>query len=136
MVPDLAAAAAHAPLRSAISPMSGAESSRPPRSFAFGPFLLQPERQSLLRDGQSVRIGGRSFDILTILAGRAGELVSKRELIELVWPAIFVDDGNLKANVAALRRALGETHAAPLYIATIVGRGYRFVAPVRVIGTG
>jgi len=105
-----------------------------PRSFGFGPFLLQPERQLLLREGQPVRIGGRSLDILTILAGRPGQLVSKRELFELVWPAIFVDESNLKTNVAMLRRALGERHAEPQYIATIVGRGYRFVAPVRAFG--
>ncbi|QJU60141.1 transcriptional regulator [Sphingomonas sp. AP4-R1] len=107
-----------------------------PRSFAFGPFLLQPEHQLLLRADQPVRIGGRAFDILTILVRRPGQVVSKRELFDLVWPAIFVDESNLKANVAALRRALGERHAEPRYIATIIGRGYRFVSPVRAFGDG
>lgn len=109
---------------------------RSPKSFAFGPFLLQPERQLLLRDGRAVRIGGRAFDILTMLASRPGQLIGKHELIEIVWPSLFVDESNLKANMAMLRRALGESHAEPRYIATVIGRGYRFVSPVRAFGDG
>ena len=102
-----------------------------PRAFAFGPFVLQPERQLLTKAGHPVRIGGRALDILTALIERPGELLSKQELIDRVWPKIFVDEGNLKANVAALRRALDERHLTPLYIATVVGRGYRFIGLVR-----
>ena len=78
-----------------------------------------------------VRIGGRALDILTALVERPGELVSKRELISRVWPDTVVEEGNLKVNMAALRRALGEGPGAAQYIATVIGRGYRFVAPVR-----
>jgi DNA-binding winged helix-turn-helix (wHTH) protein len=101
-----------------------------PHAFEFGPFLLQPERQSLLKLGTPVRIGGRAFDLLTLLVERAGELVSKQELISRAWPDTFIDEGNLKVNIAGLRRALGECPAAPRFIATVVGRGYRFIAPV------
>ncbi|MDF0546478.1 transcriptional regulator [Sphingobium sp. H39-3-25] len=107
-----------------------------PRSFAFGPFLLQPERQFLACDGEQLRIGGRAFDILTILVARPGQVVSKCELIERVWPALFVDPCNLKTNIAALRRTLGESHADARYIATVTGRGYRFICPVQVFGDG
>ena len=104
------------------------------RTYAFGPFLLQPERQSLLKDGGRVRIGGRALDLLTALVERAGELVDKRELMSHVWPKIFVEEGNLKVNVAGLRRALGESPVNPQYIATVAGRGYRFIASVRYSG--
>jgi DNA-binding winged helix-turn-helix (wHTH) protein len=100
------------------------------RSFRFGPFVLEPERQVLLKNGAPVRIGSRALDILTALAERPGEVVSKRELMALVWPDTFVEESNLKVNMVGLRRILGESPMAPEYIATVVGRGYRFVADV------
>jgi predicted ATPase/DNA-binding winged helix-turn-helix (wHTH) protein len=101
------------------------------RSFAFGPFVLVPDRQVLLRNGTQVRIGGRALDILTALVERAGELVSKRELIARVWPKTIVDEANLKVNIAALRRTLGDGGPEDArYIATVTGRGYQFIAPV------
>jgi predicted ATPase/DNA-binding winged helix-turn-helix (wHTH) protein len=101
------------------------------RSFAFGPFVLIPQRQSLLQDGAPVRIGGRALEILTALAERPGELISKRELVARVWPDTIVDDSNLKVNMAALRRALGDGGAHETrYIATVTGRGYRLIVPV------
>jgi predicted ATPase/DNA-binding winged helix-turn-helix (wHTH) protein len=102
-----------------------------PRSFAFGPFVLVPERQALLQGGAPVRLGGRALDILTALVERAGELVSKRELMACVWPDTVVDESNLKVNVAALRRALGDGGPDDArYIATVNGRGYRLIVPV------
>ncbi|MCY0987198.1 winged helix-turn-helix domain-containing protein, partial [Nannocystis sp. ILAH1] len=107
--------------------------SRASRSFAFGPFLLVPEQQLLLRNQQPVRIGGRALDLLTALVARPGELVSKSELIAQVWPDTVVDESNLKVNMAVLRRTL-EDGPSTQYIATVVGRGYRFVAPVDRVG--
>src|SRR5687768_12511788 len=102
------------------------------RSFAFGPFTLVPERQLLLRGDAPVRIGGRALDILLVLVEQAGAVVGKRELIARVWPTTVVDEGNLKVNVAALRRALGDGGPEDArYIATVTGRGYRFIAPVK-----
>lgn len=100
-------------------------------SFAFGPFVLIPAQQKLLLDGKAVRIRGRALEILALLVARPGEVLEKRELIAAAWPNIFVDESNLKVNVAALRRALGDGHEEARYIATVAGRGYRFVAPVR-----
>lgn len=102
-----------------------------PRSFGFGPFLLLPERQLLLRDDVPVRIGGRAFDLLTALVERPGELLTKAELMARAWPGTIVEEANLKVNVSALRRVLGERAGAPCYIATVNGRGYRFVASVQ-----
>lgn len=101
------------------------------RSFAFGPFVLVPGRQRLSKDDAPVRIGGRALDILTVLVERPGELVSKRELLSRTWPDTVVEESNLKVNIAALRRVLGE--GTEHYIATVVGRGYRFVAPVQAL---
>ncbi|EUB99219.1 transcriptional regulator, winged helix family [Rhizobium sp. CF080] len=105
------------------------------RSFLFGPFQLLPERQLLMRGKTPVRIGGRALDILTVLVERPGEVVGKRELLSRVWPDTIVEEGNLKVNMAALRRALDEGEDSSHYIATVVGRGYRFIAPVQYSGS-
>lgn len=104
------------------------------RSFAFGPFLLRPEQQLLLKREAPVRIGGRALDILTALVEKPGELVDKRTLISRVWPNTYVEETNLKVNMAGLRRALEDDSCLPRFIATVVGRGYRFIAPVRATG--
>lgn len=105
-------------------------------SFSFGPFVLVPERQLLLQNGVRVRVGRRAFDILLALVQRPGEVVSKQELISQAWPNVFVEEGNLKVNIAALRQLLGEKPGPPRYIATVVGRGYKFVASVQFSGVG
>ena len=98
--------------------------------LTFGPFQLNPTRRSLRRDGSAVRLGGRALDLLTTLAERAGELVSKEDLIERVWPGTFVDETNLRVHVATLRRVLGDGGAGERFINTVAGRGYCFVARV------
>jgi predicted ATPase/DNA-binding winged helix-turn-helix (wHTH) protein len=113
-----------------LGPSMNALPVRADESYTFGPFELLPGRQVLLKEGLPVRIGGRPFDLLTMLVRQGGEIVSKRQLMAQVWPHVIVDEGNLKVNVAALRRAIGDDPDQPLYIATVVGRGYRFIAPV------
>ena len=100
------------------------------RTFAFGPFRLLPARQLLLEGDRPVRLGSRALDILGTLVERAGDLVTKDELIARVWPDIHVEEGNLRVHVAALRRALGDGQAGHRYLVSVPGRGYRFVAPV------
>ncbi|MDM0015315.1 winged helix-turn-helix domain-containing protein [Variovorax sp. J22P168] len=100
-------------------------------SFAFGPFLLIPEQQLLLEDEKPVRISRRAFYLLTALVQNHGQVVSKRELLSRAWPGRVVEEGNLKVNIAAIRRLLGEGPSPPRYIATVVGRGYRFIETVR-----
>jgi len=77
-----------------------------------------------------VRLGSRAFDILAALVERAGEVVSKEELIARGWPQTFVEEANLKIQVSALRRALGDGQSGHRYVVTVPGRGYNFVAPV------
>jgi predicted ATPase/DNA-binding winged helix-turn-helix (wHTH) protein len=100
-------------------------------AISFGPYRLLAAQRLLLEGGRPVRLGGRAFDILTALVERAGEVIGKEELIAKVWPAVFVDEANLKIQVSALRRALGDGQGDNRYVATVVGRGYNFVAPIR-----
>ncbi|WP_232491439.1 winged helix-turn-helix domain-containing protein [Novosphingobium kaempferiae] len=101
------------------------------RKYAFGPFMLIPERQMLMHGNTAVRIGCRALDLLTALVERAGEIVSKAELMARAWPTTTVDDGNLKVNMASLRKVLDDDACAAKFIATVAGRGYRFIAPVQ-----
>src|SRR5438132_533373 len=100
-------------------------------TFAFGPFRLLAAQRLLLEGDTPVRLGSRAFDILAALVERSGEVIDKDELISLTWPKTFVEDANLKIQISALRRALGDGQGGRRYIATIPGRGYNFVAPVR-----
>jgi uncharacterized protein GlcG (DUF336 family)/DNA-binding winged helix-turn-helix (wHTH) protein len=101
------------------------------RCFAFGPFVLMPQRQVLLKSGIPARLGSRALEILTRLVQRPGEVIGKLELIALVWGEVFVDESNLKVNIAAIRKVIDCEAAHGSCIATVVGRGYRFVEPVR-----
>ncbi len=77
-----------------------------------------------------LKIGSRAEDILRVLVERAGELVSKDEIIAKVWPGTTVEESNLTVQISTLRRSLDEKPAAASYIQTVPGRGYRFVAEV------
>src|SRR5690349_12948500 len=100
------------------------------RAISFGPFRLLAARRLLLEGDKPVRLGSRAFDILAALVERAGEVVGKEELIARAWPGTFVEESNLKIQVSALRRALGDGQRGHRYIVTVPGRGYNFVAPV------
>ena len=104
----------------------------PARWFSFGQFKLLADQQRLLRNDSPVRLGSRALAILSLLLEHAGELVSKQDLMSQVWPDTFVDESNLKVNIAALRKALDENNGEVSHIANVSGRGYRFVAPVSV----
>lgn len=99
-------------------------------SFAFGSLRLFPNQRLLLDGDKPVRLGSRALDLLAVLADSAGRVVPKEELIARVWPNIFVEESNLKLQVSALRRALGDGQGGARYIVTVPGRGYEFVAPV------
>ncbi len=97
---------------------------------AFGPFRLDPLRRALTRDGASVALGDRAFDILTVLIKHAPGIASKAALFEQVWPGTFVDDSALRYHISALRKALGDDGDEGRYIRTVSGRGYCLVAPL------
>ena len=109
------------------------DSRRRPVAYEFGAFRLEPAEQRLLYGGEAIPLPHRAFDMLVYLVERSGHLVSKEELLEALWPGVFVEESNLSQNVFLLRRAL--TNGAPgrEYIETVPRRGYRFTAPVREI---
>src|SRR5262245_1021774 len=106
---------------------------RPERALAFGTFRLLSARRLLLQGDQPVHLGSRALEILIALVERPGELVTKAELMARAWPTTFVEEGNLKVQVAGLRRALGDSRGSDCYLVTVPGHGYRFVAPVTLI---
>jgi DNA-binding winged helix-turn-helix (wHTH) protein len=99
-------------------------------AVSFGPFRLFPGERLLERDGVALHLGGRALDILILLVERAGEVVSKRELVARVWADVTVDEGSLRFHVAALRKALGDGQSGARYVTNVPGRGYCLVAPV------
>src|SRR5882762_9906912 len=100
-------------------------------AISFGPFRLLAKQRLLLEGDKPVRLGSRAFDVLAALVERAGDIVGKEELISRAWPQTFVEEANLKMQVSALRRALGDGQGGNRYVVNVVGRGYNFVAPIR-----
>ena len=96
----------------------------------FGPFELNLSERSLTKADEVIPLGARAFDILATLIDRAGEIVSKNELIAKVWPEVIVEEGSLRVHLSALRKALGDGQFDRKYITNVQGRGYSFVAPV------
>ena len=89
--------------------------------YRFDGFELNTSTRQLLVDHRPTALGGRAFDVLLALVERRERLVTKDELIEVVWPGLVVEENNLQVHISALRKLLG-----PQAIATISGRGYRF----------
>ena len=102
----------------------------PQSSATFGPFTLAPAQQLLLDGEAPMRLGGRAMALLCALVERAGDVLSRDELVAKVWPATVVEETSLRVQVAALRKVLGEGQRGERYIVNVVGRGYSFVAPV------
>ena len=96
-------------------------------SYQFGPFRLEPAERRLLRDGETVPLTPKCFDLLVVLVENSGHLLEKSDLLKRVWPDQFVEEGNLSFNISELRKALGGDSQ---YVETVRKKGFRFVAPV------
>ncbi len=88
----------------------------------------------LLRDGQPVTLPPKDLETLLVLVERAGHIVEKEELLEKVWPGVFIEEGNLARHIFNLRQVLGDREEGRAYIETIPRRGYRFIASVAKLG--
>lgn len=99
-----------------------------PQIYEFGPFRLEPAERKLLRGSEDLVLTPKAFDTLVLLVRNSGHLLEKEELIRMLWPDTFVEEGSLSNNIFLLRKALGED---PPYIETVPKRGYRFVGAVR-----
>jgi TolB-like protein len=100
------------------------------KRIAFGPFLLDTSRGTLVRDGVPLPIGRRAMLVLRALLESPGEVVGKEALIDFAWPGLVVEDSNLSVQIAALRRLLGENPGGGTWIVTVPRAGYRITAEV------
>jgi TolB-like protein/DNA-binding winged helix-turn-helix (wHTH) protein/tetratricopeptide (TPR) repeat protein len=98
------------------------------RLYEFGPFRLDSAERKLLRGNEIVALTPKAFDTLHLLVRNSGRVLEKDELIGMLWPDTFVEEGSLSNHIFLLRKALGED---PAFIETVPRRGYRFVGAVR-----
>ena len=103
-------------------------------SYRFGLYVLDPANGALTRDSVRVRVQEQPFQLLLLLVERAGQIVSRDEIRNRLWPQnTFVEfDKSLGVAVLKVREALGDDASNPRFIETIPRRGYRFIAPVKV----
>jgi DNA-binding response OmpR family regulator len=94
-------------------------------NYRFNQFELQPGERRLLHNGCDIRLGARAFDLLIMLVSRAGTLLTKEEIFSHLWPEVVVEENNLHVHISQLRKILGRR-----MIATVSGKGYRFVQVV------
>jgi len=99
--------------------------------YEFGSFRLDAQERLLQRDGATISLTPKAFDLLLALVERHGRLVDKEELFQTVWPDTIVEESNLSSNIALIRKALGDGENGLKFIETVPKRGYRFVAEVR-----
>lgn len=102
--------------------------------YEFGLFQLLPNERLLLREGRPVPLTPKVFDTLLVFVENSGRLLTKDELMKLIWPHATVEEGNLSQNIFMLRKRLGESPPEHRYIVTIPLQGYRFIAKVRELG--
>ena len=100
--------------------------------FVFGPFRLDVRDERLWRGPDVLPVRHKTLGVLHALVARAGQLLTKEALIAGVWPGTAVSETVLPVAIRELRRVLGDQARHPQFIATVHGRGYRFIAPVTV----
>ena len=99
--------------------------------FRVGPWLVQPSLNAISENGTSTRLEPKVMEVLVCLSNRAGESITKEELLRTVWPDTFVSDDVLKRSISELRRVFGDDAHESRVIETIPKRGYRLVAAVK-----
>jgi DNA-binding winged helix-turn-helix (wHTH) protein/tetratricopeptide (TPR) repeat protein len=105
--------------------------------YRFGPFELNTKEEALSRSGTRVKVQDLPYRLLIMLVERPGEIVSREEVRQRLWPEnTFVEfDNSLGVAIRKVRDALNDDAEAPRYVETVPRRGYRFVAPVTVLGS-
>ena len=98
--------------------------------YRFGEFSIDTDQRVLLRQSKPVALTPKVFDTLLILVENSGEIVTKDELMNRLWPDTFVEEDNLTFNIKQLRKTLNDDARHPIYIETVARRGYRFIASV------
>src|SRR5215204_3203464 len=99
--------------------------------YEFSSFRLDVEERKLLRNGRRIALTDKAFDTLCVLVRNSAELVTKDQIMNIVWPDAVVEENNLDQKISTLRKALGEkTKSKEKFIETVRGRGYRFLPEV------
>ena len=107
----------------------------PGKDVLFGQFRLDATNECLWQGARAVSLRPKAFAVLRLLVERPGQLVTKHQVLDTVWPGTFVGDAVLKDSIRQLREALGDDASTPTYIETAHRRGYRFIAPVSEIAS-
>ena len=102
----------------------------PTGDLIFGDFRIDRADERLVGPQGPVKLGNKAFQVLMLLAGQSGRLVTKDALFSSVWDGTIVTESALTSVIKELRRALGDESRTPRYIESAYGRGYRFIAPV------
>ena len=102
------------------------------KTFSFGDFELNGAKRTLLKNGETISLNSKSFDLLLTLVENHGKILGKDELLDKVWEGQFVEENNLTVQISALRKIFGEKKNEHQYIVTIPGKGYKFVAEISV----
>src|SRR5215813_3536745 len=100
------------------------------QELSFGPYRLDSERVQLWRGVQEVRLTGKAFAVLRYFVEHPGQLVTKDELLQAVWPQTVVTESTLASCIQELRQALRDDAKKPRYIETVHRRGYRWIAAI------
>ena len=98
--------------------------------YTFGEFTVNAEDHTVSRNGDTVPVTPKMFDLLLVFVQHPGRVLGKDFLLKSVWPNSFVEEGNITFNIGQLRKALDDNVQSPIYIETIPRRGYRFLPPV------
>src|ERR1700716_861730 len=102
--------------------------------YEFGPFRIDSVERLLFRGQEVIPLTPKAVDTLLALVLNRGRVLEKDELIKIIWPDSFVEEGGLARNISVLRRVFEDGAGEVQYIETIPKRGYRFVAPVKEAG--
>src|SRR5687767_8681305 len=102
-----------------------------PSRYRFGRYKIDVSRRLVIDgEGKILPLTSKVFDLLLFLVQNSGRTVSKDEIMATVWADTVVEESNLTQNISILRRALGDARGGNTFIATVSGRGYKFVADV------
>lgn len=104
---------------------------QPDNIISFAEFELDTVHRRLSRDGETVALHAKAFDLLTFLVQNNGRIISKDEILDAVWEGSFVEEANLVVQISNLRKVLGETKNSPRFLVTVSGKGYKFTADTR-----
>src|ERR1700752_4988210 len=98
------------------------------KNFRFAEFELDGVKRLLLRNGEPLSLNPKALELLMVMVESRGDVLTKDDLLDKVWPDQIIEEGNLKVHISSLRKVLGQSGNDNRFIVTVPGRGYTFVA--------